>query len=465
MIRTLTGWLPLVALALTAGATWVSTQEPQYPALVVVLGVVTLLAVRLSAPDTYRLLMHPFRRYRRSTRVLRRWRRSMLALDMDKRDEDALNSRPPRLTRVRTDALLNTQGTVKLSGVHSIADIQKQTDRLQTAFNAAEVRLMATSHPRRFTLQVIVTNLLTLDLPEDRWLTWINKGHDLDRLPIGQNETNQQLTLDLTSEHVLIGGATGSGKSTLLAAIIGAIITSRPVRPTLVLCDPKRVELAAWRPAASITATDMEDIAQAIYDVRDVMEARYDRMEQNGVRGTIPAQLLNDLDGPIFLIIEELSSLVSHGDKEALKALDEISRKGRAAGIHLICALQSPKAENFKGTGSLRDQLGCQIAAHVARTSDSDVILGQGTSTDPNNPLDASEITLPGEVIIRNAAHTQRGRSPLLTDATVEHIAQHNPARDTWATILDRHHLTPAPDDETSDTPTPDPIQEKQPAS
>ena len=142
----------------------------------------------------------------------------------------------------------------------------------------------------------------------------------------------------LTAEHSLIAGTTGCGKSTFLHSVMQAFLMQyTPAEGKLVLCDPKVVELRRYKdlPHTLAYESNEEDILNALLWTVSIMEDRYDEMG---------ARRIEDWDGAqIFVVIDELADLLCSPHKVEVKvAIQRLTQKGRAAGIHVIACTQAP---------------------------------------------------------------------------------------------------------------------------
>src|SRR5262249_38747371 len=85
-----------------------------------------------------------------------------------------------------------------------------------------------------------------------RPVTW-----DAHSIPFARDEYGGDLHVSLES-HALLGGLTGAGKSGGMHALLAGLAVLD--HTALVLCDPKRVELAQWRPRATASAVTLAEI-------------------------------------------------------------------------------------------------------------------------------------------------------------------------------------------------------------
>ena len=159
------------------------------------------------------------------------------------------------------------------------------------------------------------------------------------RIPGGECSVISDKALE--AEHSLIAGATGCGKSTFLHSIMQAFLMQySPADGKLVLLDPKVVELKRYRdlPHTIRYAVDDEDIVSALEDAIVMMNDRYEEMGERDIE---------DWDGAkVFIIIEELADLLSSPYKVRVKvAVQRLTQKGRAAGIHVIACTQAPSCK------------------------------------------------------------------------------------------------------------------------
>jgi S-DNA-T family DNA segregation ATPase FtsK/SpoIIIE len=215
---------------------------------------------------------------------------------------------------------------------------------------------------------------------------------------LGKDVDGRAITAVLADmPHILIAGATGSGKSSELNDVLVSILTrATPDEVRMLLIDPKRVELAAYRGLPHLVRPIVTDPAKAVDALRWLvaeMDRRYDALAEAGVRNiddfNAKARKNGEKTLPYLLaVIDELADLmmVSKANAKAAKARDEddgeptveelivrILQLARAAGIHLVLATQRPSVDVV--TGLIKANLPVRLAFAVASQADSRVIL------------------------------------------------------------------------------------------
>jgi S-DNA-T family DNA segregation ATPase FtsK/SpoIIIE len=140
----------------------------------------------------------------------------------------------------------------------------------------------------------------------------------------------------LQQTHLLIAGATGSGKSVVINGIITTSLKDSPAQVQYILIDPKRVELAQYRPLPHTIAyaSEPDSMIQALRTALDIIESRYKAMQRQGVRKYTGSH--------IYVVIDELADLMTTNKKQVQPLIQRIAQIGRAANVHIIAATQCP---------------------------------------------------------------------------------------------------------------------------
>jgi hypothetical protein len=159
----------------------------------------------------------------------------------------------------------------------------------------------------------------------------------------------------------------------------------------VILVDPKRVELSAYRDHPNVlrVAVELDESLALIEQLEREMQSRYVRMQEAGVNHF--KQLETPLPAVLCMVDETFSLLAPTGiksdegkEQDAMKArigilLSNIARLGRAAGIHLILATQRPDAKVLPG--ELKANLDARIAQGRMDTTPSLMTLDSDAAT------------------------------------------------------------------------------------
>jgi S-DNA-T family DNA segregation ATPase FtsK/SpoIIIE len=233
--------------------------------------------------------------------------------------------------------------------------------------------------------------------------------------------------------HCLVAGTTGSGKSVCINSIIASILYRfTPDQLRFVMIDPKVVEMQVYNTLPHLVVpvvTDPKKVLLALRWVIDEMEKRYKIFAKTGVRnitsfnarpkpksqkeinaekaasdaarqadapadqpqpGSVEEYVENvarvrvprddDLIIPdemsyIVVIVDELADLMQTAPADVESAIARITQMARAAGIHMIVATQTPRADVV--TGVIKANIPTRIAFQVASGLDSRIILDE----------------------------------------------------------------------------------------
>ncbi len=122
----------------------------------------------------------------------------------------------------------------------------------------------------------------------------------------------------------------------------------------------------------------------------------------------------------IVIIVDELADLMQTAPADVESAIARITQKARAAGIHMIIATQTPRADVI--TGVIKANVPCRIAFQVASALDSRVIL------DENG---AEKLLGQGDMMYRPPGTSKmiRSQGVLVTDDEIRRVVEHASAQ------------------------------------
>jgi len=316
-------------------------------------------------------------------------------------------------------------------------------------------------------------------------------------LALGKDVYGKTIIADLAQmPHLLVAGTTGSGKSVCINALVASMIFRfTPEELRFIMIDPKVVEMQVYNALPHLVipvVTDPKKVLLALRWVIDEMEKRYKIFARAGVRNITsfngrPAKKTQkeldeaaDADGGrsssdaglagarpsnegeikvprddepvvpdrmpyIVIIIDELADLMQTAPADVESAIARITQMARAAGIHLIVATQTPRADVI--TGVIKANIPSRIAFQVASKIDSRVIL------DENG---ADRLLGQGDMLYLPPSTSRliRAQGVLVTDEEIHRLvefvsAQSPPSFDL--SVQDKLELSTAPEEDVTE--------------
>jgi len=212
---------------------------------------------------------------------------------------------------------------------------------------------------------------------------------------IGMDITGDPIIGDISKlPHMLVAGTTGSGKSVCLNSIILSILyKSSPDDVRFIMVDPKMVEFKAYNDIPHLlvpVVTDAKKAAGALQWATFEMMKRYTLFAETNARDLAGYNKIarnsagsDDERDPlpqVVVVIDELADLMMLAAKEVEESICRVAQMGRASGIHLIIATQSPRADVI--TGLMKANIPSRIAFKVSSALESRIILDSGSSAD-----------------------------------------------------------------------------------
>ena len=298
-------------------------------------------------------------------------------------------------------------------------------------------------------------------------------------LALGKDVYGKTVIGDLAAmPHLLVAGATGSGKSVCINSIIASMLFKfGPDELRFIMVDPKVVEMQMYNKLPHLVVpvvTDPKKVVAALKWVVNEMEKRYRVFAKTGVRNfdafnarvrpekpevaaaaeeeTPPWNADEEVDMEsieaiaaalesgelgaeaeedelpieedkipdrypyIVVLIDELADLMQTAPADVEMCIARIAQKARAAGIHLIIATQTPRADVV--TGIIKANIPCRIAFQVSSQLDSRVIL---------DSTGAEKLVGKGDMLYLppGSAKLERSQGAFVSDEEVERLVDH----------------------------------------
>jgi FtsK/SpoIIIE family len=223
-------------------------------------------------------------------------------------------------------------------------------------------------------LRVRTYNRDLLELPASPDFVKCQTWDFLEGVPVGRDRAGEDVILNMTESHLLIGGQPGSGKSGAMALVMSAAALDPRVR--LFLLDGKKTELVIWQKRAERYADDDLSRARALLvDLREEMGRIADKQVERGVRKFDP-----EVDDLIVLGIDELPRYTANTELRA-RILD-ILQVIRSLGGMVVATAQRPSGQQV--TADLRAQFTHRWCMRVADSQTARMILGEGWPVKPH---------------------------------------------------------------------------------
>lgn len=203
---------------------------------------------------------------------------------------------------------------------------------------------------------------------------------------LGENIAGEAQFADLAKmPHLLIAGTTGSGKSVCLNSMIMSILyNAAPYEVQFIMIDPKGVELSVYNGIPHMPTPVVKNPHKAAgalaWAVKEMMN-RYALLEEYKVRDIKSYNKLAEKNPDmvpmtqIVIVIDELADLMMVSPGEVEDSICRLAQMARAAGMHLVIATQSPRADVI--TGLIKANIPSRIALSVSNSLDSRIIMDQ----------------------------------------------------------------------------------------
>lgn len=333
-----------------------------------------------------------------------------------------------------------------------VSKITELADDLSLALSSESLRIIAPI-PGRDVVGIETSNAVREIVYHKDLLADDKFWNEELKLPIalGKQVNGDPAIVDLRRmPHLMIAGTTGSGKSVFtVSAITGLLFKHSPKTLRLILIDPKQVDLAAFEKIPHLIMPTVTDTRQAVNSLKwavKEMEKRYNSMKRFGARDLeaynqkvsdlTKAQIeehekaLAELENTpgrksdqyyytqqpyIVIVVEEFGDLMTVEKANVETAVVRLAQKARAAGIHLILAMQSPRKEVV--TGMIKTNIPGRISFKVNSSMDSRIILDESG---------ADRLLAQGDMLYKSPGGSNliRHHGPYLKDSEINAVAK-----------------------------------------
>lgn len=267
-------------------------------------------------------------------------------------------------------------------------------------------------------------------------------------IALGKDIYGNAIIADLASmPHLLVAGATGSGKSVCINSIVTSLLCRfAPDEMRFIMIDSNAGKMQGYKDLPHLALPVVTDPKQSLLALRWVMNEMEERYQNFAVEGrrnidafnsrkspgsnttgsdvgympTPPPKQL-DLEIPdsypyIVVIVNELADLMQTAPVEIENVIARIAEKSRAAGIHLILATHTPRADVV--TGIIKANIPCRIAFQVSSALESRVILDR---------KGADKLVGQGDMLYLPPGTSQlmRVQGTMVTDEEIQGLVEH----------------------------------------
>ena len=254
-----------------------------------------------------------------------------------------------------------------------------------------------------------------------------NMKHEL-MFTVGKDIEGKIVVGDISKmPHMLVAGTTGSGKSVFTnSIIINILYHASPDEVKLVLIDPKKVEFPIYNGIPHLlipVVTEADKAVGALGWAVNEMMMRYNLFEANGVKNLDGYNSYRDAHPEkklpkkpkIVIIVDEFADLMLAAKNEAENSVQRLAQLARAAGMHLIIATQSPRADII--TGVIKANIPSRTALSVSNNMESRIILDE---------VGAEKLLGNGDLLFKpqGARNTIRVQSGFCADSEVHELVE-----------------------------------------
>ncbi len=182
--------------------------------------------------------------------------------------------------------------------------------------------------------------------------------------------------------HMMVAGTTGSGKSVFLHTLMATLLLrNSPKQVRILIIDPKHVEFKRYEELPHLLGPIITDYAQAkmaLIRLMQEMKDRYDLFKDVDTTNIDAYNRYASENGQeqlplIVAVIDEYANLAD-GSPAISEHVEQLASMARAAGIHLVVAMQRPTTKVI--SGNIKNNITTKVALQMNAQVDSITILG-----------------------------------------------------------------------------------------
>jgi len=245
------------------------------------------------------------------------------------------------------------------------------------------------------------------------------KYHEKFPICVGVGSARKVQWVNLSDfPHWLIGGFTNSGKSNIVNVGICTLITKHtPQNLRLVLIDLKGgLEFNFYADIPHLhggIVDSIEGVANTLAQLEAIMQSRFRKFR--GLAKRIEEyhdKRPGDYMPRILCVFDEVASIMDHGDltKQILASLRELTRMGRAVGIHIWLCTQRPDVKAVDG--QIKNNLAVRLSGRMSSSADSMTIVGNSSAKDL--------APIPGRMILQLGPDPTAVQTPHITNEDIQ---------------------------------------------
>lgn len=267
--------------------------------------------------------------------------------------------------------------TIELPAGVTVEDCVKNKERVASGLRIPKEKLHLHTHTHAGSVSLWVSDQLPSETPTQPWKQ--NKNKTMwDPITIGHSMRGKPVSISLMYGSLVLGGVPQMGKTATLRLLQAEAI----LRGSEVFIfdlkgggDSIALEPACMVFRAGDTQQDLDVLVETLGKLTEYMRAVYTTLR--GLKQPkLTQELAQQLNAkPVFLSLDECQ--LAFRDPRVLPLVEDLVRRGPAAGIMVALSTQRPTADSIPT--SVRDNVTARICLRVLTQPANDAVLGTGS--------------------------------------------------------------------------------------